>query len=357
MQKRDYYEVLNVDRNASENDVKLAYRNLAKKYHPDIAHNKKEAEKHFKEINEAYAVLSDPEKRKKYDTYGHAGFEGVSFDFDFGFPGFGDLGDIFDMFFDFGGMGQTRRACRSERAQEGEDIRYDLNIALEEAFRGIELDIKVPSFISCNACDGLGYEKEAGIKECSACNGTGQQRTVQRTPLGQIVRTHICSKCKGAGQIAEKICKTCKGESRLFKERVLKVKIPRGVDSDSRIRLRGEGHAGLYGGHNGDLYIFVNIKEHKLFKRVNDNVYIKQNISFAQAALGAVINAPTLHGEEKLNINSGTQNGAILKLKNKGMPDVHTGKFGDQFVEIFVDVPSRLTDKQRKLLEEFEKLW
>lgn len=354
MNKRDYYEVLGVEKNTSESEIKIAYRNLAKKYHPDIAQNKKEAEIHFKEINEAYAVLSDSEKRQRYDTYGHAGFQGANFDSDYGFPGFGDLGDIFDMFFDFGGTG-GRSSRRASRAQDGEDIRYDIEVTLEEAFNGVELDINVPSFISCEYCDGLGFDKASGVKECSTCGGTGQQRTVQRTPLGQIMRTHTCSKCKGLGQIAEKVCKSCKGESRVFKEKSLKIKVPRGIDSDSRIRLKGQGHAGIYGGGGGDLYIFVNVKEHKHFKRINSNIYLKENLTFSQAALGAQVKVNTLHGEEKFNIPSGTQNGTIFKLKNKGMPDVHTGRFGDQLVEIFVEVPAKLTDKQKKLIEEFAK--
>lgn len=356
MKKRDYYEILGVERNASSDDIKIAYRGLAKKFHPDIAHNKKEAEIKFKEINEAYAVLGDSEKREKYNTYGHAGFEGSDFGFDFGFSDFGDLGGIFDMFFDFGGSGGGRsRSRQASRAQEGEDVRYDLEITMEESFKGVEVEINLPSFTECKSCGGHGYDKDSGVRQCSACEGTGQQRTVQRTPLGQIIRTHICSKCKGAGQLAEKMCKECKGESRVFKERKLKVNIPRGVDSDSRIRLAGQGHAGVYGGPSGDLYIFVKVKKHKIFKRVNNDIYLRQNISFSQAAMGAALKIETLHGEEKLHIQAGTQNGEILKLKGKGMPDVHSGRPGDQVVEIFVEVPKKLSDKQKKLLEEFEK--
>lgn len=351
MTKRDYYEILGVSRDASLSEIKLAYKELARKYHPDIASDKSTAEKHFREINEAYSILSDSEKRSRYDRFGHKGLRG-DVDFGFGFPGFGDLGDIFDMFFDFG---ESRSYDTVSQAERGADLRYDLEITLEEAFDGVEKELNISSHQRCSGCKGTGYPPDSKLKECSACEGTGQQKTVQRTLLGQIVRVHTCQLCKGEGRIPLKICDECKGEGKVFSKRTLKVKIPPGVDSDSRIRIPYEGEAGTFGGSSGDLYIFLQIKTHKVFKRRGSDIIIEKKIKFTEAALGSEIKVPTLNGDCKLKIPAGAQSNTVLTLKGQGMPNLRGSGRGDQHIKIVVMIPTKLNKRQKELLKEFGK--
>ncbi|MBI2251853.1 MAG: molecular chaperone DnaJ [Armatimonadetes bacterium] len=347
MKKKDYYDVLGINRNVSQDEIKLAYRKLARLYHPDIAENKTEAEHKFKEINEAYAVLSDSEKRAVYDQYGHAGLKGEA-GFDFDFSDFGGLSDIFDMFFDFGRSTETR-----SRSRRGADLRYDLEITLEEAYQGIEKEIVLDVLEECEHCEGKGYPKGSKSVTCSVCSGSGQEKTVQYTPFGQIVRTHICQKCSGMGIILTQTCSHCKAKGRVYKKKKIKVTIPAGIDHGSKIRLSGEGEAGEKGGSSGDLYIFIYIKPHEIFQRKGNDIFSLEEIDFTQAALGDEIETLTLDGKTKLKIPSGTQNGANFKIKGKGMPSLRGHSRGDQYVNIIVKVPTKLSEKQKQLLKEF----
>lgn len=354
MHKRDYYEILGLTRDASQEEIKKVFRGLARQYHPDVASNKTEAEKKFKEINEAYAVLSDSEKKELYDRYGHEGLRagGTGFgDFDFGFSGFGDFSEIFESFFDFGRSHRTRSEGR--RAARGADIRYDIEITLEEAYRGIEKDIVLNSFQKCEACKGKGYGKESHIIVCSLCQGSGEESSVQNTPFGRIIRTHMCPKCHGEGKIPDKPCKDCQGSGKTFKKKTVKVKIPAGIESDSRIRIPGQGETGDYGGSGGDLYVFVFIKPHSVFKRKGDDLFVERDIFFTEATLGAEINIPTLDGDVKLKIPAGTQSGILFKVKNKGIPHLNERGKGDLYVKVTVLVPTKLNDEQKNLLREF----
>lgn len=351
--KEDYYKILGVGRDASQEDIKGAFRNLARQYHPDVASDKVEAEKKFKEINEAYAVLSDAEKRERYNLYGHEGLKagaGGSGDFDFGFSGFGDLSDIFESFFDFG---QPRRRTERSRASRGADVRYDVEITLDEAYKGIEKEVILNSYQKCENCNGKGYLKDSKIKTCALCQGTGQERSVQSTPFGQIVRTYNCPKCHGEGKIPDKPCKECNGDGKVFKKRKIKVKIPAGIDSDSRIRVPGHGEAGAHGGSSGDLYVFIYVKSHPIFKRKEYDLFSQVEIYFTQAALGAEVRVLTLDGVTNLKIPPGTQNETNFKIKNKGMPHIHGRGNGDLYVKVIVVVPTKLNEKQKKLLHEF----
>ncbi|MDI9447159.1 MAG: molecular chaperone DnaJ, partial [Bacillota bacterium] len=281
MDKRDYYEVLGVSRNATSDEIKKAYRKLARKYHPDANPGDKDAEAKFKEISEAYVVLSDPEKRAGYDRFGHAGADGQGFGGFEGFGDFGGLGDIFEMF--FGGGGRTRRRTGPER---GQDIRTDMEISLEEAAFGLEREVKVPRVETCGTCGGSGAAAGSKPKTCLACAGTGQVQFTQSTPFGRIVQSRTCDRCRGTGQVIEKPCPTCRGAGSVRKTRSIKVKVPPGVDNGSRLRLAGEGEAGTRGGPPGDLYVYIHVKQHKLFRREGDDLICEIPLSFVQAALG-----------------------------------------------------------------------
>lgn len=349
MAKRDYYEVLGVERGATEEEIKKAYRSLARKYHPDVNKNP-EAEEKFKEINEAYRVLGDSELRGRYDQFGHSGFEGSN-----GQPGgfggfdFGDLGgfdDLFDMFFG-GATGPTRR----RGPQRGADLRYDLRLDFMEAVFGVEKELDITRMEVCPHCHGDGAEPGSTVKTCPDCQGTGQVRTVQRTPFGQFVNARTCSRCRGAGKWAEETCQECGGQGRVNRRRRLKVKIPAGIDEGQRVRVAGEGEGGLNGGPPGDLYIFISVKPHELFRRRGNDVYCEIPISFVQAALGAEIQVPTIDGQAKLRIPEGTQTGTSFRLRSMGVP--HRFGRGDQHVKVKVVTPIKLTARQRELLEEF----
>jgi len=351
--KRDYYEVLGVSRDASEEEIKKAYRRLARKYHPDV--NKSEgAEERFKEINEAYAVLGDQERRAKYDQFGHAAFEGGADQGGFGgfggFPGFEDLGDLFSDLF-FGGFGGRP----SQRPRRGADIHYDLTISFEEAAFGLETTVEVPRTVVCDRCHGNQAEPGTPIINCPDCQGTGQMRYVQNTPLGQFATTRTCTRCRGEGKIFETPCRECQGAGTVRRTSRLKVKIPTGIDSGQYVRLSGQGEAGYRGGPPGDLLIVVHVRPHELFTREGNNVLCEIPISFVQAALGDEVDVPTLEGSVKLRVPEGTQTGRTFRLRGKGIQDVRGYGRGDQLVTLRVVTPTKLTARQKELLREFAK--
>jgi molecular chaperone DnaJ len=350
--KRDYYDILGIKRNASEEEIKKAFRKLAVKYHPDKNPNNKEAEEQFKEINEAYAILSDTEKRRAYDMFGHAGVGAETFrrspgsDFDFGGGGFNDIfGDIFEDF--FGRSTRTRR-----RAERGSDLRYDLEISFEEAIFGKEIKIRIPRLETCSDCRGTGAKSGSSIKTCSTCNGAGQVRYQQ----GFFTVSRTCGHCHGEGRIISEVCPKCQGEKRIQKEKTLSLKIPAGVQHGSRLRLSGEGEPGGNGGPAGDLYVIIAVKEHPIFSREENNIICEVPISFAQAALGATIEVPTLKGKTELKIPPGTQPGKNFRLKGLGAPDLRGYEHGDLVVKMKVTIPTKLTSRQKEILQEYVKI-
>ncbi len=353
--KRDYYEILGVSRDASEEEIKKAYRRLAIQYHPDRNPGDKQAEERFKEINEAYQVLAAPEKRAQYDRYGHGVFEGMQ-----GAGGFGGFGgfdyftqgfeEVFsDIFGDFFGTGRGRTRSRARR---GEDLRYDLEIDFEEAARGTEKTISLSRFVTCETCKGSCSASPSGIRTCPNCRGTGQVRIQQ----GFFSISTTCGQCRGEGRIIVEPCPTCQGQGRVRKTQKLSVRIPAGVDNGSRLRIAGAGEAGFAGGPPGDLYVVITVREHPIFARQGNDVIVEVPISFPQAALGAEIEVPSLQGKLKLKIPPGTQSGKVFRLKGKGFPDLHGYSQGDQLVKIVVETPRRLTPRQRELLEEFARI-
>ncbi|SFQ99754.1 molecular chaperone DnaJ [Desulfoscipio geothermicus] len=353
MAKRDYYEVLGVSRDASPEEIKKAYRKLARKYHPDANKDDKDAAEKFKEITEAYDVLSNEEKRASYDRFGHAATDGQFNGFGGGFGGgFGDmggLGDIFDMF--FGGGGRRRQG-----PEPGADLRVDMELTFEEAAFGLEKEIKIPRTEECGTCGGSGAAPGTAKKNCEVCQGTGQVQYAASTPFGRVVQSRTCDRCRGTGVIIEKPCPTCRGAGKVRRHRTIKVKIPAGVDTGSRLRLAGEGEAGQRGGPPGDLYVYIHVSPHPVFKREGNNVIIEAPVNYAQAALGDEITVPTLDGQAKLRVPEGTQTGTILRMRNKGIPDVRGYGRGDQHVYIKVITPTRLTEKQKDLLREFARI-
>jgi molecular chaperone DnaJ len=348
--KRDYYEVLGVSRDASGDEIKKAYRKLALKYHPDRNPGNREAEDKFKEATEAYDVLSDSQKRQQYNLFGHAGVEGSAGGqgFDFGRGGFGDVfSDIFEDFFG-GGTGTRTRS----RAQQGSDLRYNLEISFEEAVMGKETKVKIPSWESCSDCGGSGAKKGTSLKTCPTCQGTGQLRFQQ----GFFTVSRTCNHCGGEGKIITTPCLSCRGAGRVQRERTLSLKIPAGVETGSRLRLAGEGEPGVYGGPPGDLYVFLTVQDHPFFKRGGDDILCEVPITFVQAALGAKIEVPTLKEKATLKIPAGTQSGKVFRLRGLGVPNVRGHGVGDQLVRVQVEVPTKLTPKQKELLEEYAKI-
>ena len=347
----DYYTVLGVERDADENTIKRAYRQLARKFHPDVAQDKVAAESHFKEINEAYEVLSDAQKRANYDRFGHAGVNGGAGEGGFGPFGGEGFGDIFDMFFGAarGGAAQQRRSGPSR----GSDLRYDVEISLEDAFAGTTREITFRHLSSCTACRGNGAEPGTLIVPCDRCSGSGIQRQVRQTPLGQFVTQTTCSKCSGDGQITQTPCTVCRGRGRVEQEKTLQVRIPAGVDDGSRIKITGSGEAGIRGGPDGDLYVYLSVAPHRVFRRDGLDVLIDVPISFPQAALGGDITVRALDGELVLTLTPGTQSGSQYRVRGRGMPSVRGGAKGDQLVTVHVVVPTKLTKRERELLEEY----
>ena len=359
MSKRDYYEVLGVSKTATQDELKKAYRKLARKYHPDLNKDNEEAAEKFKECNEAYSVLSDDQKRAQYDQFGHAAFEnggmggGGGFGGAGGFGGFGGSGmeDIFDMF--FGGQGGRGGSRAKTGPQRGADLRFDLEITFEEAAFGLEKEINLYRDETCDHCHGEGAEPGSKVESCPECNGTGYVRFTQNTMFGQMVNERPCSRCKGEGKIISEPCKECRGKGTVKRNKKLKVKIPAGVDNGSRLRVSGEGEAGAKGGPNGDLYVYLYVKPHKFFERDGTTVLCEVPINIVQATLGADIKVPTLDGQVTMKIPEGTQPGKVLRLKGKGIPSLRGGSRGDQLVRIKVVVPTKLSDKQKDALRKF----
>ncbi len=360
--KKDYYEILGVAKSATVQDIKKAYRSLALKYHPDRvpAEQKKESEEKFKEMSEAYGVLSDPQKRSTYDQYGHAGidqtytaediFKGADFSSIFGEAGMGDiLNQIFGSSdFDILGGGGGRRGSR--RAQRGRDIQYEVDVTLEEAYRGVERKIQVPRHEPCAECQGTGARSGTKTKKCSHCGGRGQVTMSS----GFFRMTQTCSACGGQGQVITEYCPKCQGKGVIRITRNIDVTIPAGVDNSSRLRVRGEGE-GSPGG-SGDLYLYIHVLAHDIFHREGSDLYMELLVSFVKAVLGGEVSVPTLNGSVTMRIPNGTQSGKVFRLKEKGMPDVQGGSKGDQYAKVMVAVPTQLTSEQKNLLEEFARV-
>ena len=363
---RDLYEILGVNENATDDEIKKAYKKLARQYHPDLNQDDREgAERKMKELNVAYEILKDPEKRARYDQYGFAAFQngggggGGAQDFDFndifgggGAGGFAfDMSDIFDTFFGGGG----RRSRKAQRGPErGADLRYDLNITFEEAAFGVDKIIKVPRMDYCDECGGTGAKKGTSPEVCPDCNGTGMRQTTTRTAFGMFTSSRSCERCHGTGQFIKSPCGHCHGTGKVRVESEVNVSVPRGVDTGNRLRIGGKGQAGERGGDPGDLYVYINIKHHPIFSRDGQNVYCELPITFVQAALGATVEAPTVHGKGELKIPEGTQSGQVLKIREKGIPALRGEGIGDEFVKIKVLTPKNLSERQKKLLREFE---
>ena len=360
-EKRDYYEVLGVKKDATADEIKKAYRKLAKENHPDLHPGDKACEERFKEVNEAYEVLSDEEKRKKYDQFGHAAFDpnagyGAG-GFGGGFGGFGDFGDLGDIFgsfgdiFGFGGGGAQRSNPNAPR--KGDNIRSSVSISFEEAAFGCEKEITIGRVEQCPDCKGTGCQPGTTPEVCPDCKGTGTVRTTQRTPFGMVQSTGACSKCKGTGKIIHQPCKTCRGMGMIRRQHKVKVTIPAGIDDGQAISQRGKGNAGANGGPAGDLLVSVIVRPHARFERDGNSVLLQQPISFAQAALGAEIEVPTLDGNVKMTVPEGTQPGATFRLRGKGIPYLRGSGRGDQFVTVDVVVPKNLTGSQKELLRQY----
>ncbi len=352
--KRDFYEVLGIQKGASEDDIKKAYRQMAKKYHPDLNPGDKEAEARFKEVNEAYEVLSDPEKKSRYDQFGHAGV-----DPNFGAGGYGgagfdgmdfDLGDIFSSF--FGGGGGRRSNPNAPR--RGSDVSASVIISFEESARGCKKQVNVQLVGVCPDCGGNGAKKGTSPKTCPQCNGTGQERRQQRTPFGVVQTQTTCSRCRGRGSIVETPCPTCSGNGQVRKSTAIGINIPAGIDDGQVITVRGKGNAGMNGGPAGDLQIQVSVQPHPLFEREGYDIWCELPLTFAQAALGAEVHVPTLDGSVPFTIREGTQPGDTLRLKGKGFPYLNGRGSGDEIFRVVVEVPKNLTSEQKKLLRSFE---
>ncbi len=347
-QKRDYYDVLGVARTAGTDEIKSAYRKAALKWHPDRNPDKKQmAEERFREATEAYSALSDPQKRAAYDRYGHAGVSGVGFDPGFSRTIFEEFQDIFGDFFGFEDVFSGGRRSRS-RAPRGADLRYDMTLTFEEAATGVATKIKVPRLEFCEACNGTGAKAGTGVVACQSCGGHGQLHYQQ----GFFAITRTCPACQGAGQVVRERCPECRGQGRLERERTIELRIPPGIDSQTRLRVPGEGEPGANGGPPGDLYVVLEVKEHAFFERRGADLYCTMPISIAQAALGAEVLVPALNGDERLKIPEGTQTGSIFRLKGKGLPDPHGGGKGDLYVNVRVVTPTKLSREQRRMLQQ-----
>lgn len=357
-QKRDYYEVLGVDRDADEKQIKRAYWKLAKKYHPDVNPGNKEAEEKFKEANEAYEVLGDPDKRKKYDQFGFGAFDPSSFHTAYSSDAFGiNLEDLFNSLFGdfaFGGFGQSASYGRNRGPMPGANLRYRMNLDFMEAAFGTEKVIKIRREDICDHCHGKGTEDENGIKTCPDCKGTGQIRVRQQTLFGQMTSTQTCSRCFGTGEVIEKPCPHCKGSGRQEKTKSLQVKIPAGINENEMLTLRGEGEPGYRGGPSGNLYVVIHIKPHEVFQRRNNDTYCEVPITYAQAVLGAEIDVPTIDGEVKFRLNEGTQPGDLYTIRNKGIPYIQGNGRGDHKFKVILEVPKNLSEEQKNQLKRFD---
>ncbi len=352
LSNKDFYEVLGVSQGATVEELKKAYRKKAHEYHPDKNAGNKEAEEKFKEISQAYEILSDPKKRERYDRFGHAGVDPNSGGFGggagFGGGGFEDIfSDIFDMF----GGGFSSSSRRRNGPMKGSDLQQRVTISFEEAAFGTEKDITVSRYEECKSCDGTGAEKDTSKKTCPTCNGTGEIRAQQRTPFGQFINVRPCERCEGKGTILEHPCKSCDGSGKVKKKVVLSVKVPAGVDSESVISIRGEGEPGLNGGPKGDFYVVIAVQPHKVFKREGNDLILEMPITFPQAALGDDLVVPTLDGKITYKIPTGTQSGTVFRIKGKGIKYVNSSRMGDLYIKVVVEIPKKLTSEQKKLLQ------
>ncbi len=349
MSKRDYYEVLGVARDATDKEMKKAYRRMAMKFHPDRNPGDEKAEESFKEVNEAFEMLSDPQKRAAYDQYGHAGVDpnmggGHGGGFGGGGAGFGDaFGDIFGDIFGGGGGGRSS-------VQRGADLRFSLQLDLEDAVRGVEKKIRIPTLVECNTCDGSGARKGSSAKTCGTCAGHGQVRMQQ----GFFAVQQTCPECHGSGKVIKDPCRDCHGEGRVQEYKTLSVKVPKGVDTGDRIRLSGEGEAGANGGPAGDLYVQVDVRDHAIFERDGKHLYCEVPVTFTDAALGGELEVPTLDGKVKLRIPAETQTGKMFRLRGKGVVPVRGGSQGDLICKVVVETPVKLTSRQKELLNELQ---
>lgn len=352
--KRDYYEVMGVPKNASDDEIKKAYRKLAKQYHPDLNPGDKTAEARFKEVNEAYEVLSDKEKRGRYDQFGHAGVD-PNFGAGAGGSPFGadiDLGDIFSSFF---GGGFGGRKANPNAPRRGTDTEATVTITFEEAAKGCKKDISYGKVDTCTACGGSGAQAGTSPKTCSACGGSGQVRINQRTPFGVVQTARTCDKCGGSGKVIENPCRECSGSGRIRTSKKIEVTIPAGIADDQILNVSGQGNAGANGGPAGDLHVYINVRPHPIFERRGNDVWCELPLTFTQAALGAEVVVPTLDGKVSYTVHEGTQPGDIFKLKGKGIPHINGRGRGDQFVQVTIEIPKNLTQKQKEILQEFDQ--
>ena len=353
MARRDFYEVLGIEKGAGEQELKSAYRKLALKYHPDRNPHNPEAEEKFKEAAEAYAVLSDTDKRRTYDTYGHQGLAGAAgAGAGFNPDAFADFSDIFGDFFGFGDLFGGGGGRRRNRAQRGDDVRYDLDLTFNDAMRGQEVELQIPRTEPCSSCHGTGAEGNDGWTTCSVCRGRGEMLYQQ----GFLTIRRTCSQCRGSGKLLRKPCHQCKGEAFIQVTKKLKVKIPAGVDTGMKMRVPGEGQPGANGGPQGDLYVFLTVQPHPIFERHEDDLHCTVPINVAQAALGTEIEIETLNGVRKLKVPEGVQSGETLRLRGSGAPRVNSGGSGDLIVHIEVRTPRKLSKEQRRLVEQLREL-
>lgn len=350
MAKKDFYEVLGLQKGASDEEIKKAFRKLAIKYHPDKNQGDKEAEEKFKEINEAYQVLSDPEKKARYDQYGDAdfganGYGGYNAE-GFDFSDFGGFGDIFDSFFGGGGGGRRKKGGPAR----GSDLEYTITLTFEEAVAGVEKEISISRNEKCETCGGTGAKEGTEPKTCDKCGGTGQVRVQRNTPLGSFMSMNTCDKCGGKGTIISDPCQECKGSGKIRRNRKITVNIPAGVDTGNVIPMRGQGEDGTAGGPAGDLYVNIRVLPHKVFKRKGYDIFMDSHISFSKASLGVELKVPTIDGDVKYSVPAGTQPGTVFRLKGKGVPKVNGHGRGDQYVNVVVDIPKTLSAKQKEAL-------
>jgi molecular chaperone DnaJ len=352
MDKRDYYEVLGVSRNASDDELKSAFRNLARKYHPDVS-DASDAEEKFKEINEAYGVLSDADKRAAYDRFGHQGVRGPNGGPGFETVDFSDFADIFGDMFGFGGFGGRSRQTSRTAPRRGADLQHQVAISFKDAVFGVDKEIDITKDERCDTCGGDGAKPGTTPKTCSECQGRGEVRVTRQTLLGSMVQVTTCPVCQGRGKVIESHCPTCSGRGKVRKTRRKKVSIPAGVDDGTRIRLAGEGQPGENNGPPGDLYLLVRVRPHKYFRRRDNDILLDLNVNVAQATLGAEVKVPTVDGDVKLKIPAGTQPGKIIRMRGKGVPHLRSNSRGDQLVIVNVTIPSKLDGEEREL---FEKL-
>ena len=356
-EKRDFYEVLGVNKGASDDEIKKAYKKMARKYHPDLNPDNKEAEEKFKEVNEAYEILSDADKKARYDQFGHAGVDpnfgagGFGGGFDGGFD-FGDLGDIFGSFFG-GGFGGGGRRTNPNAPQRGESIRLSLTISFEEAAFGCEKEVTVERMEPCSTCGGNGCAAGTTPEVCSDCRGTGQVQVRRQTPMGVFATTTTCPKCGGKGKIIHQPCNDCHGAGSVRKRKTIQATIPAGIDNGQTISVRGQGHAGKNGGPAGDLLITITVRPHELFRREGTSVLCEAPITFAQAVLGAELEIPTIDGKVKYDLPEGTQSGTTFRLKGKGIPSINGRGRGDQYVTVYIETPRNLNKEQKEALKKF----